>query len=431
MSVLRIGLCFLIAFSVLAFGAVEVWSGSVVEIGAAALFVFWALLAYRNPGVTIQWNPLNWPLLGLIGIGLFQLLFRGTAYPFLTRTELLKLAAYFLIFFLVAQAFRTRRDLSGLAWFVIAFCFLISVLAIIQFFTSGGEIYWLSQYKVQGEPFGPYVNRNHFAGFVELTLPIGLALMAFRGVQRELFPLTTLLTIVPISALVHTGSRGGIISFVFEAGILVLLVQNRRAWHRGAVMVGAIVALAALAFMAWVGTGRAIERFSGLKSPEVTLSRRTSMSRGAAHIFLDHPVKGSGLGTLVDVYPRYETAYDGKVVDHVHNDYIELLAETGLLGGLCGFGFLWLLYRDARKVFAAEQGRFSSGLHAGAIVAVSGLLLHSFVDFNLHIPANALLFLLQACVATSPVLPSEGSPSRGRRTGKNFAAAEAGAADTN
>ena len=72
-------------------------------------------------------------------------------------------------------------------------------------------------------------------------------------------------------------------------------------------------------------------------------SRRVSMFRGAAHIFLDHPIKGCGLGTLVDVFPGYENAYDGKVVDHAHNDYIEGLAETGLLGGLCGVAFLWTL----------------------------------------------------------------------------------------
>ena len=142
------------------------------------------------------------------------------------------------------------------------------------------------------------------------------------------------------------------------------------------------------------------------------IHRRFSMARGAAHIFLHHPVKGCGLGTLVDVYPLYETVYDGKLVDHVHNDYMELLAETGLLGGLCGAAFLWLLYRDARRNFGAEQGHFSRAQHAGAIIAVSGLLLHSFVDFNLHIPSNALLFLLQACIATSPPLPSDVSGSR-------------------
>jgi O-antigen ligase len=414
MKLLRIGLCLLITFSVLSFGAVEVWSQSVLEIGAAVFFVLWALLAYRRTDATIAWSPLNWPVLGLIAIGLLQLLFHGTAYAFLTCTELLKLASYLLVVFLAAQAFRTRAELSKLAWFIILLCFTISLLGIIQHFTSGGTIYWMQEFKTEAEPFGPFVNRNHFSGFVELTLPMGLAMMAFRGMKRDLLPLTTLLTIVPISAVVLTGSRGGIISLAFEVGVLVLLVRSRHglSWRSPRTIAFGAVALVALALITWVGAGRAIERLSKLNPHEVTLSRRFSMARGAAHIFLHHPVKGCGLGTLVDVYPLYETVYDGKLVDHVHNDYMELLAETGLLGGLCGAAFLWLLYRDARRNFGAEQGHFSRAQHAGAIIAVSGLLLHSFVDFNLHIPSNALLFLLQACIATSPPLPSDVSGSR-------------------
>jgi O-antigen ligase len=114
------------------------------------------------------------------------------------------------------------------------------------------------------------------------------------------------------------------------------------------------------------------------------------------------------------VYPRFETFYDGLVVDHVHNDYMELLAEMGLLGALCGGAFLWILFRDARKSFAAEQGHFSRAIHAAAITSVCGLLLHSLVDFNLHIPSNALLFLLQAHLATVAPLPSQGEKSRHR-----------------
>ena len=138
------------------------------------------------------------------------------------------------------------------------------------------------------------------------------------------------------------------------------------------------------------------------------------MVRGAAHIFFDHPIKGAGLGSLVAVYPRYEILYDGYIVDHVHNDYMELLAETGILGGLCGLAFLWILFREARQNFTAEQGHFSRAVHAGAIAALCGLLLHSLVDFNLHIPSNALLFLLQAHLATTTPLPSQGRPGAQR-----------------
>jgi O-antigen ligase len=429
MKLLRIGLCLLFAFAVLALGAVEVWSQSILEIGAAAMFVWWALVAWRNSGAKLYWNPLLGPLLGLIGIGLLQLLFRGTAYPFLTRTMLLKLAAYFLVLFLTAQAFRARKELNKLAWFVVAFCFVVSLLAIIQHFTSGGEIFWLESLKIEGDPFGPYVNRNHFAGFVELTLPIGLALMAFHGLRRDLIPLAILLTIVPVSALILSASRGGIIGFAAEVGILVLLARSRNAWRGSRTTVAAMVALAALALIAWVGTGRAIEKFSGLDVREVSSSRRVSMFRASANIFLHHPIMGCGLGTLVDVFPGYENAYDGRVVDHSHDDYIEGLAETGLPGGLCGLVFLWVLYREGRKNFLAEQGHFSRGLHAGAIMAVGGLLIHSLVDFNLQIPSNALLFLLQAYLVTSPPLPSDAGAPRARHRSERPATASVQARD--
>ena len=419
MTGVRVGICALIAFSVLSFGAVQVWSQSILEGGAALLFLYWALVACRSEDAKIQWNPLNWPLLGLIAIGLLQLLFHGTAYSFLTRLQLLKLAAYFIILFLSAQAFRSRNDLTVLAWCIILFCFAISLLTIVQHFTAGQTIYWVE--PVNGsEPYGPYVNRNHFAGFVELTLPIGLALMAFRGLRRDVMPLMALFTVVPLSALVLSGSRGGLLGFAFEIGILGWMMQKRRALRSGRLaVVGAAVA-AALFFVAWVGATRAVQRLSALRSPDVTLGRRVSMARSAVHIFLDHPLKGCGLGTMVAVFPRYETDYDGRTVDHVHNDYLEGLAEAGLLGGLCGAVFLWVLFREARKNFAAEQGHFSLGLHAGAIMAVGGMLLHSLADFNLQLPANALLFLLQAYIVTTSPLPSSSTRPVVRREGRGY-----------
>jgi O-antigen ligase len=413
-TAIRVGLVFLFTFSVLSFGAVEVWSESVVEIGAALLLVWWAWITFRQPERTVNWNPLNWPLLALVGLGFLQLLFRTTSYGYFTRTGLLLLSAYIIIFFLTTQSFRARSELTRLTWFLIFFAFAVSLFGIVQHFTSGGKIYWYRELPLGGAIFGPYVNRNHFAGFVELTLPIGLGLMVFRGLSRDLRPLATVLMITPVAALALSGSRGGLVSFAFQIGVLALLARNRPSPEGPRMAALGIVALGALALIAWIGAGSVIERFSTLSTNETPLGRRLTMVRGAGGIVRDHPILGSGLGTLVVVYPRYETVYDGKIVEHVHNDYMELLAEMGLLGGLCGVAFLVLLYRQARKNFEAPQGHFSRGLHAGAIVALCGLLLHSFVDFNLHVPANAMLFLVQAHLATCDPLPS-GVPAQAER----------------
>lgn len=409
MKILRIALCMLIAFSVLAHGVVEVWSLSLLEIGATLLLAFWALLLYRDPQMKIVWNPLNWPLLGFIAIGIFQLVFRLSAYPYLTLTDLLKYVVYFLIFFLITQAFRERADLVRLAWFLILLGFAVSLFGIVQHFTSEGEIYWVRKPVEGGDIFGPYVNRNHFAGFVELVLPVGLALMVFRGLRRDLYPLTVLLTLIPLGALVLSGSRGGIVGFAFELGVLALLARTRRRHGKESkrLLTWGIIGLAAVAFMVWLGAGKLAERFSNVRKGDVSLERRVTLFEGAARIFLHHPVSGTGMGTLVSVFPGYETAYDGRLVEHAHNDYIETLANMGILGGICGLAFLWFLYRGARRSWDAEQGHFSRALHAASIMAVCGLLLHGLVDFNLQIPANAILFLVQSSLATSAPLPPE------------------------
>lgn len=414
MKVLSVGLCVLLTFSVASFGAVEVWSESVVEIGAALLLVLWACMALLNPTMKVRWNPLNWPILGFCALGATQLLFHTTAYAFLTRTELLQAVTCWAFFFLATQAFQSRQEFSALAWFLVLLSFAVSLLGIIQYFTSPDHIYWMSELAVS-KPFGPFVNRNHFAGFVELTLPTGLAMLTLRGIRREQVPLMILLTLVPVSAVVLASSRAGIICVGLEiCGIAAFRLSRQRA-ERVRIAPVAIAVVAGVMLIGWIGVGHAVERFLPSHTAGVPLGKRLSMTRGALNIFLDHPLAGTGLGTTIAVYPRYETMYDGRLVDHVHDDYAEALAEGGVLGGICGLAFLILLFRDARRRLIAEQGHFSRALHMGAIAAVGALLLHSFVDFNLHILSNALLFLLQAFVATAPSLPAAKS-SREFRT---------------
>ena len=401
MSAIRVGICALVAFAVLAHGAVEAWSEAVLEIGAAALLLLWAVIAIRGPRVEVRWNALFWPLAGFGAIVLVQYLARLTVYLYLTEIELLMLAAYLILFFLAVQAFRTLEEWRGFVWFLLTLGFVVSVFGIIQHFTFDGKLYWVRELRYGGIPFGPYVNRNHFAGLIELLAPPGLAILVLRAVRRDLLPLVALFTILPIGALFLAASRGGIAALLVQLGLLAILIWTRRG-GRKPLVAGAAILLLAGVLIAWLGVGRALERFAKFQSLEVSEQRRLGMIKDSWRIFLDHPVVGTGLGTLIVVYPQYETFYDGKLVNHAHNDYVEALAETGVVGALCCAAFVVLLFRSALANMRASRNSLNFAIHLGALVACAGLLAHGLADFNLHIPSNALLFFLQAALASTP-----------------------------
>ena len=406
MRALQIAVCCLIVFAVAAHGVVEIWSESTFEIGAALLFLAWGLFTTSSTDAEVHWDNLNWPIVGFFVWAILQLLFRITVYPFLTWTSLLRFGACFLIYFVATQVFRDRNDLRILTWFLILLGFCVALEGIAQHFTGGGKIYGLRELHMGGEPFGPYVNRNHFAGLMELLVPVGLSLLAFRGVRRDLVPLVGLFTLVPVGSIFLAASRGGLIAFGFELALLAIIYVSRRS---GRMRVGPAIAfvLVVASLIAWLGIGRVLERFSPKGPDEVTVYRRLTMTKGTLSVFLAHPITGTGLGTLVVEFPRYDTDYDGKLVDHAHNDYAEFLAELGLPGAICGIAFLWLLLQASIRGLQATQGHFSVAYHIAALVACAGMLFHSFVDFNLHIPSNALLFLIQVGLLATPPLPPD------------------------
>ncbi len=420
MKFIRIGICALVVFGVVTHGAVEDWARAVLEIGAALLFLTWAVRAYLTQEHQLVVSPLLLPLVALLLIALAQWVFHRTASSYGTRMELQLLLADILLLFLAAQAFRTLEDWRGFVWFVMSFGFFVALFGILQHLTFNGKLYWFREMHFGGIPFGPYVNRNHFAGFSELVIPISLVPLVLGKVRRERWFLVSLFAVVPIAALVLSASRGGIISFGVELGVLFLWLVLGRTVGKHLLSGGAVLLLAFL-MVSWLGVQELVERFSSLQSLEVTVGKRASMRADTWRIFLDHPWTGTGLGTLQLVFPAYETLYDGKIVNHTHNDYLEGLAETGIAGGLCCVWFLGVLLFDSLRRLSQPIGAFASAVQLSALIACLGFLTHSLVDFNLHIPANALLFLLMANLATTeiyqttPQIPKSANARQRRR----------------
>jgi hypothetical protein len=351
----------------------------------------------------------------------------------------------------------------ALGWTIVAYSFILSLFAIFQFFSSHGLIYWTI--ATHGWTFGPYVNHNDYAGLMELLIPIMVAtvLTVFRrrptpstskAVSADAWsgarslpsrlagpaywqpsasrtarePSTTALAIflgcvvlIPIVSVLLSGSRGGLISLAFEALLAAVLIFLRgpSSARRITVVLGSSALLAAALLFVWIAPRQSLERLATLvdaaHSPEVGLAERLVVSRDSLGILRDHPWLGSGLGSFETVFHRYQSFPTDLTWDHAHNDYVEALAETGLAGGaliLLALGlFFWLAFRNL-----GERLRHRAGwIRFGAAIGCCGLLVHSFADFNLHIPANAAWVALCLALATSQPRAVESGGAQLRR----------------
>jgi len=413
MSFLRIGICALLVFGVAAHGGVEDWARTVLESGAALLLVAWAARVYFHQEEQVVLSPLLFPLAALSLLVMVQWVFHQTAYAYSTRSELQLLLADLILLFLTTQAFRTLEDWKKFVWFAMFFGFVVCTFGILQHLTFNGKIYWFREMRFGGIPFGPYVNRNHFAAFAELFIPIPLVPLLIGKVRRERLFVVGLFAVLQIGALLLAASRGGIASFAVEVLALAVWFAMRRPGGTQLLAVGAIVLVVAL-LISWLGVRQITQRFSAMQSLEITTGKRASMRADTWRIFLDHPVLGTGLGTIQVVFPPYETLYDGKIVNHTHNDYLEALAETGILGGLCCVWFLGVFFTQALPRFAPANRSFAAALQFAAFLGCLGFLVHSLWDFNLHIPANAALFFVWSYMATAKIGPSAAVPVESR-----------------
>ncbi len=418
MRFFRVAICSLLAFAVLAFGAVEEWSQAVLEVGAAILFILWAIQQYRRRAEQLFISAEFLPLCALALVVGFQLVFHLTTSQYYTRENLQLLIVYLVVIFLLSQAFSRRNHWRGFIWFVMTLGFFVSIFAILQHLTFNGKLYWFREMHYGGIPFGPYANRNHFAGFAEMVIPMALVPLVLGKVRRERLFLVALFALVPIVALLLSASRGGIVSFASQMFVLFLLLLARRI-HSKYAIVGGVIVLTAVVAVSWIGINEVLGRFVEMQTLEATPGKRTAMRLDTWRLFRDHPLVGTGLGTFEMVFPPYDSLYDGKIVNHAHNDYLELLAETGVVGGLCCLWFLGVVLLHAAKGMTTLEESFDSVLNATGLVSCTGILVHSLVDFNLHIPANALLFLVSAHLATvrlEPAFPKVAD--KGRRKGR-------------
>jgi O-antigen ligase len=258
--------------------------------------------------------------------------------------------------------------------------------------------------------FGPYVNSDHFAGLMEMLVPVAVLYIA--GRHRK-FPLgASVLSVfaatLALASLLLSGSRGGLLALSAEIAIATCALRRggaRTGQIRRLAMAAAITILAGVMLFAYVDPGWVAKKM-GLATyidsdwADRAGSRKT-MALDALRMWRDHPLLGVGLGDFETAYPRYQSFPGELWIDHAHNDYAEAVAETGLGGALLILLALGLFLRLAFRDWGHPLRSQASWIQLGAALGCCGMLVHSLWDFNLHIPANAAWFAVLAGIATT------------------------------
>ena len=434
-------ICVMIILTTLAFGTVHDWALATFAATAAGLVCLWCLDGITLRSVQLNRNGVQWPLLGLIFLGAIQLLplrsstdDAGTGLSlthaltldrYATQLVLVQLIA--LLIYLAATLIFTDspRRLRTLTRTIIIFGFVLAMFGLTQSLTSDGtRVYWFRE-LTQSTAFGPFINRHHFAGYMELTIALPLGLLFSGSLETHKRPLYAFAALLMAVSLILTNSRGGMISLIAEVLFIIVVAgpgvgardRSRQNVLRGVLLRGA----AALAFAVILIIGAIAAGGPGVFNRLLGTVNAADPTTGRAHFWnvtLDvikhHPFIGSGLGSFGVIYTRYDSRNGLYRLEQAHNDYLQILADAGIIAGLLGLAFVIILFR---RGFARRDtnDKFRRGVATGALAGCFAVLVHSAFDFTLHTTSNALLFLVLAAMATLDRRVEEGGGQRRRR----------------
>lgn len=360
---------------------------------------------------------------------------RISLYPGATRSEAFRLLAVFLLYVVVRNNLTAPEALRRLSIVAVANGAALSLFAILHFFSAPAQmLYWT--YSTGGTPFGPFICRNHFSFYVNMCIGLGIGLLlaqrpadsneeaSSRSIWARLLNDPASLWIALALALMVTAvalslSRGGFLALVL-AGLVLAIVQRlsspAKPMRAGALVTGFLI----LGLVGWLGLGALQARMKTLVTGTALEEGRLTTWRNTLPLAGDFPLWGTGLGTYQFVEPlrRPMGQPPADVWEHAHNDYLESLIEGGLLRLALSLWIIVLVYRlgiRAVRMFADGQ---TGALALGALFAFTTTVVHSFVDFGLHVPAivwlvTVIVAQLCALADSEEALTPEPTPSRG------------------
>ena len=392
----------LLIFAPLARGAVLLWAGTIVQMSTLAALGVMIFTSLKTKTPVFRKTVLSTGIVSLVVLVLVSFLFSSHK-PFAFEGVFMFLT-YGGVYYAVVSVCRSRKLERGLVFVIIGTAFSVCLIAILKRVELNPFFWWIypemGGYK-EGFLTGVYVNQNHLAGFLEMVIPMVMVLFVTRFRSPEQKFIITGILVVLVITLVLTLSYGGWVSclggLLFLSAVLALGRQFDQ--KRLVITVGVCAALLGATVLAATPV---VKTVSGLTQayPEESVSARVRTWKGTIDMIQDNLWTGTGPGTFAIAYPGYQVPGLPVLSRKAHNDYFQILSETGIV---CLPLILLILFNFFRFGFKTLKipSRQKQGFTLGGMAGVFAILVHSFYDFNLFVPANAVLFTVIAAIASA------------------------------
>jgi hypothetical protein len=363
---------------------------------------------------------LAWAL-AVPALGLAQIALRTSAAPVFTAQAVLVWAAMGGVLVVASECARDRRFALVLGATVVAVCSAEALFAVVQWAAAPGTIYG-RRIPIVTSASGSFVNHNHFAGLVEMGALLALG-WALGLVRRAGGPTPGALVLsglgaALIAAHLASGSRGGLAALaggVLTLGLLWWGVHSRGRPSRRFAVTALLLALAAVLAFGWLAVPSTTRRHLATilrGSAETSGAYRLDMAAATLRLWASRPWLGSGLGAYGDAVAAMKRGYGDSHADHAEDDVLEFAAEAGIAGFVIAGSMLFVLGSRCVRRLRARGDPVRRGLALGALAGVAALAIHSFFDFNLRLPANALVCAVLAALAAAPLDESQAGARR-------------------
>jgi len=313
--------------------------------------------------------------------------------PFATQMTAVHLIALGMFFAVILIYLDSAERLRRLVTVLIVFGFLYAFYAILQSVLSPTHIYGIYG-NGNLTPFGSFVNRHNFAAYMEMLISIPLGLLFVGAVKPDKRLLYTIAVVLMTSSLLLSSSRGGLVALLAEIIFLVILTTGEKGSRKIflKIVLSLLLVAAAVGGAIFVGGDTSLTRIAETASSQDVTSSRTHIWKVSLEIIKNNLPFGAGIGAYAQAYTQHDTASGMDLVEQAHNDYLQIIADAGIIGAIIGALFLFWLFRTGLRN-SRRQNIFRRGIAVGAFAGCLAVLVHSLFDFVLHTTAISILFL--------------------------------------